>query len=391
MKTEKTTVYHEGDVPYITFPILSHCGVKHGFSTRLGGVSSGIFASMNLDFRCADPNDNVLENYRRMTAALDIKMEDLVLSMQTHTTNILRMTSRDRGKGFSRERDYTDVDGMITNDPDVALVGLFADCVPVFFVDPVHRAIGLSHAGWRGTVGKIAEKTVVAMGEAFGTAPENLCCVIGPSICRDCYEVSADVAEAFRSAFAADGASKRNRAASADVAAFCAAFATGGEPEGDAGVSAWADPFRRHDALDGKPQKMAGEAVEAERNLLAGAGVVGVALSRTACEYNGENGRDHVFLEGEPRNRSGAALPRAVCEYNGETVRDIVTPKSNGKFLVNLQLANALTLIHAGVPAAQVSIADLCTCCRSDLLWSHRATKGLRGEMAGFLQLDPSG
>ena len=353
MKEEKTTVYHEGDVPYITFPILSHCGVKHGFSTRLGGVSRGIFATMNLDFRCADPDDNVMENYRRMTAALDIKMEDLVLSMQTHTTNIRRMTSRDRGKGFSRERDYTDVDGMITNDPDVALVGLFADCVPVFFVDPVHRAIGLSHAGWRGTVGKIAEKTVAAMGEAFGTAPENLSCVVGPSICRDCYEVSADVAAAFRAAFAADGAPERDRAASADAAAFRAAFATGGEPEGD-----------------------------------AGAGVAHVVLSRTACEYNGENGRDHVFLEGEPRNRVGAAVPRAVCEYNGETIRDIVTPKSNGKFLVNLQLANALTLIHAGVPAAQVSIADLCTCCRSDLLWSHRATKGLRGEMAGFLQLD---
>ena len=199
------TLLHKGTVPYITFPLLTQTGaVRHGFSTRLGGVSSGIYESMNLDFRCAERRENIWENYRRITQALGLNMDDLVLSAQTHTTNIRRMTSADRGKGFFRDRDYTDVDGMITDEKGVALVGLFADCVPLFFADPVHGAIGLSHAGWRGTVGKIGAKTVQAMEETFGTDPADLVCAVGPSICRDCYEVGADVARAIAAAFSVD-------------------------------------------------------------------------------------------------------------------------------------------------------------------------------------------
>ena len=201
-KLTDSALLHEGTVPYITFPLLDDLGmVWHGFSTRLGGVSTGIYESMNLDFRCNEPRENVTENYRRITGAMGIDMADLVLSAQTHTTNIRRMSRSDRGKGFTRLRDYTDVDGMITNEPGVALTGLFADCVPLLFVDPKNHAIALSHAGWKGTAGRIAEKTVKALTDEFGSLPENIFCVAGPSICKDCYEVSEDVASALTEAY----------------------------------------------------------------------------------------------------------------------------------------------------------------------------------------------
>ena len=107
----------------------------------------------------------------------------------------------DRGKGITRERDYTDVDGLITNEPGICLVTSFADCVPLYFVDPVKKAIGLSHSGWRGTVGKIGKRTVEMMGESFGSDPADILAAVGPSVCMDCYEVSGDVIEKFRQVF----------------------------------------------------------------------------------------------------------------------------------------------------------------------------------------------
>ncbi|MCD8077891.1 MAG: peptidoglycan editing factor PgeF [Lachnospiraceae bacterium] len=192
-------------VTYLVYSHLEESGlVRHGFSTRLGGVSEGCCASMNLSVRDGDTQENVTENYRRMALALGVDPERLVLSAQTHTTNVRRVTEADAGKGYLREQDYTDVDGLITDVPGLTLVTHFADCVPLFFLDPVHRAIGLSHSGWRGTVGKMGQVTLHAMNEAFGTHPEDVLAAIGPSICRDCYEVSEDVAEAFRSIFPED-------------------------------------------------------------------------------------------------------------------------------------------------------------------------------------------
>ena len=112
-----------------------------------------------------------------------------------------RVTEEDAGKGVVRERDYTDVDGLITNVPGITLVTFYADCVPLYFVDPVRRAIGLSHSGWRGTVNRMGRVTVEAMGKAFGSDPKDIVACIGPSICRDCYEVGPEVAEAFENAF----------------------------------------------------------------------------------------------------------------------------------------------------------------------------------------------
>lgn len=128
-------------------------------------------------------------------------MEDIVTSDQTHTTNVRVVTEEDRGNGITKPRPYTDVDGMITNVPGLVLATFYADCVPLFFIDPVHRAVGLSHSGWRGTVGKIGKVTVEKMTEEFQTDPSELYAAIGPSICQDCYEVSEDVIDQFREAF----------------------------------------------------------------------------------------------------------------------------------------------------------------------------------------------
>lgn len=192
------------EVEYLTYPLFEKTGmVKHGFSTRLGGVSEGVCSTMNLSFARGDKEEAVRENFRRMAEALSVNVEDFVFSKQTHTTNVRVVTEEDRGKGMVKPLDYDDVDGLITNIPGICLSTFYADCVPLFFVDPVHRAIGLSHSGWRGTVGKIGKITVEKMSENFGTNPKDVLAAIGPSICQDCYEVSEDVITQFRENFAA--------------------------------------------------------------------------------------------------------------------------------------------------------------------------------------------
>ncbi len=186
------------DLEYLTFPLLEKTeAVRHLFSTRIGGVSEGEYASMNFSIARGDREEAVLENYKRIAGILGCDINDMVASHQTHTTNIRRVTGADRGKGISRERDYENVDGLMTDEPGIVLVTYYADCVPLYFVDPVHRAIGLAHSGWRGTAERMGECMVRAMQDAFGSRPEELYAAIGPSICRDCYEVSEDVALRF--------------------------------------------------------------------------------------------------------------------------------------------------------------------------------------------------
>ena len=158
-------VNQKNKVTWLTYPAFEKFpGIVHGFSTRLGGVSQGIYESMNLSFTRGDEESAVRV-----------------------------VTEEDRGNGITKPRPYTDVDGMITNVPGLVLATFYADCVPLFFIDPVHRAVGLSHSGWRGTVGKIGKVTVEKMTEEFQTDPSELYAAIGPSICQDCYEVSEDV------------------------------------------------------------------------------------------------------------------------------------------------------------------------------------------------------
>ena len=192
----------EGAVPYLSFPVFRDTGlVTDGFSTRLGGVSEGCFSSLNLSFDRGDDQAAVAENFRRMGEALGVRCEDMVLSQQTHTTNIRIVTDEDRGKGITRERDYTDIDGLITNVPGICLVTTYADCVPLYFLDPVKKVIALSHSGWRGTVGKIGKKTVELMHDNFGSDPADILAAVGPSVCQDCYEVSADAIDRFKEVF----------------------------------------------------------------------------------------------------------------------------------------------------------------------------------------------
>lgn len=191
------------DVPYLEFPLLSETGiVRHGFSTRLGGVSKGVCSSLNLSFSRGDQEAAVKENFRRIADAIGVAYDSMVFSRQTHTANVRVVKVKDRGKGITRPLDYDEVDGMITNEPGICLATFYADCVPLFFVDPVNRAIGLTHSGWRGTVGKIGRETLSAMQREYGTRPEDVRAAIGPSICQDCYEVSEDVVEQFRLHFA---------------------------------------------------------------------------------------------------------------------------------------------------------------------------------------------
>ena len=259
----------------LSFPMLEDCGiVRHFFTTRDGGVSKGRFRSMNLSSTLGDDRDRVLENFRRLLAFIGADAAHLVSTVQTHTTNVRRVTHENAGRGLLMPYDYTDVDGLITDEPGLVLAAFGSDCPVLYFVDPVRRAIGLSHAGWRGTIGGMARITAEAMQEAFGTRPEELLVAISPCICRDCYEVSEDVASRFREAF----------------------------------------PGR-----------------EAE----------------------------------------------------------VLTPKGGGKSLLDLKAANRLILEDAGVRRERIVLGDLCTCCNPDRLFSHRATKGKRGNNGAFLMLKP--
>ena len=156
-------------VTYLTWPEFEKIpGFVHGFSTRLGGVSEGIYSSMNLSFTRGDKEEAVRENYNRISAALGFSPEDIVTSDQTHTANVRVITAEDRGNGITKPRPYTDVDGMITNVPGLVLATFYADCVPLYFADPVHKAVGLSHSGWRGTAAGIGKRTSEALWDPPG-------------------------------------------------------------------------------------------------------------------------------------------------------------------------------------------------------------------------------
>lgn len=263
------------EIPLLEFSLLKQCGIaKHAFTTREGGVSKGIFESLNLSYTRGDEPDAVTENYRRVAAAFGREISDIVCSDQTHTVNVRRVDCSFGGCGITRERPYTDVDGLVTNEPGLILATFYADCVPLYFIDPVHRAIGLSHSGWRGTVQRMGQVTLAKMEEEFGTDPKDVYAAIGPSICKDCYEVGADVAEHFVSEFA------------------------GHESE-------------------------------------------------------------------------------------------ILIDKHNGKYMLDLWKTNAIVLSEAGVLTGHLAVTNICTCCNERLLFSHRASKGKRGNLGAFLMLKP--
>ena len=187
---------------WLTSPILQT--VPHGFSTRKGGASKPPFDALNLGISRGDESGCVLENYKRLCSALGVDMQRVVLSQQTHSANIRIVTESDAGKGLLRQRDYTDVDALITNIPMLPLTVFSADCGIITLYDPVHKAIGAIHAGWRGCAAGIVEKTVTEMRRVYGTAPADLLAAIGPCIGQCCFETDADVPEAMRAALGTD-------------------------------------------------------------------------------------------------------------------------------------------------------------------------------------------
>lgn len=197
MKSKNLNIIKNGDLVYITFPKLSAIdGVHHIFSTRKGGVSTGDCSTMNLSFNRGEPRENVLKNYRILCGAANIDTDNLVLSHQTHTDNVVCVTKEDCGKGITKPS-FSDVDGLITNQSGVALVTQYADCTPLLFCDPVKRVIATSHAGWRGTVKLIGKVTVEKMISVYGCNPKDIIAGIGPCIGKCCYEADEPVYNEF--------------------------------------------------------------------------------------------------------------------------------------------------------------------------------------------------
>lgn len=189
----------ENGLVWLESPAIAQTGgAAHGFSTRLGGVSRGIYASLNLGHTRGDAPEAVRENYRRFLAATGAgRVEDMVISHQVHGDHIRRCTRSDRGKGLDRERDY-DADGLMTDVPSLPLVIFTADCIPVLFYDPVRRVVAASHAGWRGTAKGIAAQTVRRMGEVYGSLPSDIRAAVGPGIGDCCFLTHNDVTDAMR-------------------------------------------------------------------------------------------------------------------------------------------------------------------------------------------------
>ena len=189
-------VQHQQDgLTYHTSSILEGQPVIHGFSTRLGGVSQGCYASLNLRGSCADSAENVQENYRRFCAALGVGHRRAVLSKQVHQDTVRVVTEGDAGKGLLYPVDYT-ADALITDVPNLPLFVFSADCIVILLSDPESGCVGAVHAGWRGTAQGILGKTVAEMARQYGAKPSNIRAAIGAGIGKCCFETNDDVPQA---------------------------------------------------------------------------------------------------------------------------------------------------------------------------------------------------
>lgn len=187
---------------FIKIPAFSeYSGLVTGFTTRLGGVSEGDYATLNMSFNKPDPEENVLENYRRLSGDLGIPLENMVVSYQTHTKNVMPVSAAHAGMGVTRERSYTDIDGLLTNEKNLLLVTHYADCVPLYFYDPVKNVIALVHSGWRGTLMDIGGETIQKLKNLYGSNAADVIVAFGPHIRNCCFEVDIDVADAFKEKF----------------------------------------------------------------------------------------------------------------------------------------------------------------------------------------------
>jgi polyphenol oxidase len=192
--------HQNGEIHYFTFSSLAAAGgVTHGIFTRKGGVSPEPWASLNLGATVGDALENVQENRRRSFTAVGKELDSLYDSWLVHgTTSVYATQPR------SPETPHVKADIIITDRPEVSLYMRYADCVPILLYDPVRHAVCLAHAGWVGTVNRVAEAAVKAMTVQFGTRAGDILAGIGPSICVDHYPVGEDVIHKVRQTFGAD-------------------------------------------------------------------------------------------------------------------------------------------------------------------------------------------
>jgi len=196
----------QGDLHFYTIPAFTAAKlVAHGFTTRHGGISRRPYESLNLAYHVGDDPEHVTANRKTVAAALGFNPEHLVTAEQVHSDRILAVTAEHTGRGAI---DYSSAipatDALITDLPGVPIATFYADCVPVFVLDPVRKAIGLAHAGWKGTVLKIAQKTVHRMSEIYGTYAADCLIGIAPSIGPCCYEVDNTVYNKFANSWQED-------------------------------------------------------------------------------------------------------------------------------------------------------------------------------------------
>jgi len=182
--------------------LLAHRTIRHFVSTRTGGFSEFPYDSLNLGLHVGDDRDTVLKNRERLAETLGMPLDQFTIARQIHSGNVRVVSDELRGSGSTDHEDaVADTDAMVTDTPGICLVVFVADCVPMLFFDPARRAIGVAHAGWRGTLKSIASNTVRAMVEAFGSSPGNIMVGIGPSIGPCCYRIGPEVISQMESVF----------------------------------------------------------------------------------------------------------------------------------------------------------------------------------------------
>ena len=181
---------------YFKFP---HIDLLHCFTTKHGGASTGVAASMNVD-KSKEPRENVHKNFTILGQALGFEPASLIGLSQTHTARVEIVNDSHMGNKIHKSDIFGGCDGMVTNDPELTLLTMHADCLALYFYDPIHQIIGLSHAGWRGTVGSIAGETIKKMGE-LGSKPENILAGISPGIGFCCFQVDYPVVIEFENNF----------------------------------------------------------------------------------------------------------------------------------------------------------------------------------------------
>jgi len=194
--------YGHNGLWYGTFTHFDKLNIKHGISSRLGGTSKPPFTSLNLGLHTGDENKQVIANRQIFCQGVGVEADNIVTAQQVHTDNVVVVTAKHLGKGaqiYSEAIEATDA--LITNVPNIPLMLFFADCVPVLIVDPVHKVIGIAHAGWKGTIDHIGQKTILAMQTHFGTDPQQCLVGIAPSVGPCCYEVDHIVIDKLKEQF----------------------------------------------------------------------------------------------------------------------------------------------------------------------------------------------